>query len=153
MVSGGELARAIEAGADASRMVFAGVGKTDAEIRTALDAGIGWFNVESEEELANLAEIAAGSGRTARVAVRINPDVDPKTHRYTTTGKREMKFGVDIDRARRLVETFRSRAGIDLAGSHLHIGSPVNTIEPYVQAITRAVKVDKDFKLISMSRD
>ncbi len=139
VVSGGELARVIEIGADASRVVFAGVGKTDAEIRGALDAGIGWFNVESEEELANVAEIASGSGRTARVALRVNPDVDPQTHRYTTTGKREMKFGVDIDRARRLFEVFRGRGGLDLAGVHLHIGSPVNTIEPYVEALTKTL--------------
>ncbi|MHC4697221.1 MAG: diaminopimelate decarboxylase [Planctomycetota bacterium] len=144
VVSGGELARAIEIEVDPSSIVFAGVGKTDTEIRAALDTRIGWFNVESEEELGNLAEMAAGSGKTARVAVRVNPDVDPQTHRYTTTGKREMKFGVDIERGCKLFEAFDGREGIDLAGIHLHIGSPVHTIEPYVEAITKTLTlIDK----------
>jgi diaminopimelate decarboxylase len=138
IVSGGELKRAAEAGADPARIVFAGVGKNDEEIQAALDAGIGWFNVESEAELENLAAVAAGSGKTARVALRVNPDVDPKTHVYTTTGKRETKFGVDLERARKVFQTFRGRSGLDLAGIHLHIGSPVNTVEPYVKAITLA---------------
>ena len=91
VVSGGELARTMEAGVDPSRVVYAGVGKTDHEIRSAVDAGIAWFNVESEAELDNLATIAEGMGKTARVALRVNPDVDPHTHVYTTTGKRETK--------------------------------------------------------------
>ena len=99
VVSGGELARALESGADPCDIVFAGVGKTDTEIRTALEAGIGWFNVESSQELDNIATIAAAMGQTARVALRVNPDVDPHTHEYTTTGTRENKFGVNIDRA------------------------------------------------------
>ncbi len=139
VVSGGELARAVEAGADPADIVFAGVGKTDAEIHSAIEAGVGWFNAESEEELANLAAIALERGKTARVALRINPDVDPKTHEYTSTGKRETKFGVDLDRARRVFAEFAGRPGIDLVGIHVHIGSPVNTVDPYVRSITRAI--------------
>ncbi len=141
VVSGGEIARALEAGADASRIVFAGVGKRDDEIRFALEQGVGWFNVESEAELDNIAAIASSMGVTARCALRVNPDVDPHTHVYTTTGKRETKFGVDLERARRVFREFAGRKGIALCGLHLHIGSPVNTIEPYVQSITKGVEL------------
>ncbi len=139
VVSGGELQRVLEVDADPARIVFAGVGKTDAEIRTALAVGIGWFNVESEAELDNLALIAAKLGKTACTALRVNPDVDPKTHVYTTTGKRETKFGVDLQRARRVFGEFRDRPGLDLCGIHLHIGSPVNTIAPYVESIAKGL--------------
>jgi len=139
VVSGGEIARALEAGADASRIVFAGVGKSDPEIRYALQQGVGWFNVESEAELDNIARIATSIGRTAPCALRVNPDVDPHTHVYTTTGKRETKFGVDLERARRVFRDFAGREGISLCGLHLHIGSPVNTVEPYVRSITKGV--------------
>ncbi|MCH9034998.1 MAG: diaminopimelate decarboxylase [Planctomycetes bacterium] len=139
VVSGGELARAIEAGADPSQIVFAGVGKRDPEIQAALDAGIGWFNVESEAELANIQRLAAASGKKATLALRVNPDVDPKTHVYTTTGKRETKFGVDLERAGQVFAEFRDQPGIDLCGIHLHLGSPVNTIQPYVDAITKSL--------------
>jgi diaminopimelate decarboxylase len=139
VVSGGELRRVIEIGADPSRVVFAGVGKTDVEIRAALEAGIGWFNVESEAELHNLASIAAATGKPARAALRVNPDVDPKTHVYTTTGKRETKFGADLERARRAFSECSGRPGVDLCGIHLHIGSPVNTIEPYVESIGKGL--------------
>lgn len=146
VVSGGEIARALEAGADPSGIVFAGVGKTDQEIRFALDRGVGWFNVESEAELTNIGAIASSLGTTARCALRVNPDVDPHTHVYTTTGKRETKFGVDLDRARRVFRDFTDAKGIRLAGIHLHIGSPVNTIEPYVQSITKGLALIDDLR-------
>ncbi|MFQ5413266.1 MAG: diaminopimelate decarboxylase [Phycisphaerae bacterium] len=139
VVSGGELARALEAGAAPERIVFAGVGKTDDEIRAGLAAGIGWFNVESEAEMEHVARLAADMGVTARVALRVNPDVDPKTHVYTTTGTRETKFGVDLERARSVFAAFDGRPSLRLDGIHLHIGSPVNTIEPFVRSITRGV--------------
>ncbi len=139
VVSGGEFARVLEVGGEPARIVFAGVGKTDREIRSALEAGIAWFNVESEAELENLATIAAKMSKTARAALRVNPDVDPKTHLYTTTGKRETKFGVDLERARAVFAAFGGRAGLDLSGIHLHIGSPVNTVEPYVDSIGKAL--------------
>jgi diaminopimelate decarboxylase len=139
VVSGGELRRVMEIGADPSRVVFAGVGKTDVEIRAALEAGIGWFNLESEAELHNLASIAAATGKPARAALRVNPDVDPKTHVYTTTGKRETKFGVDLERGRCVFGEFRGRPALELCGIHLHIGSPVNTIDPYVESIGKGL--------------
>ncbi len=141
VVSGGELARVLEIGGDAKRVVFAGVGKTDADIEASLEAGIGWFNVESEAELDNLACLAAQRGIRARAALRVNPDVDPHTHVYTTTGKRETKFGVDLERARRAFQMFHGRVGLDLCGVHLHIGSPVNSVAPYVQAIDKALEL------------
>jgi len=146
VVSGGELARALEVGADRSRIVFAGVGKTDAELDAALAAGIGWFNVESEAELENLAGRAAAAGTKATVALRINPDVDPATHVYTTTGKRRTKFGVDLDRARRVFAEFGGRKSLDMSGIHLHIGSPVNTLSPYVEAISRGLSLIDDLR-------
>ena len=106
VVSGGELVRAMEAGGDPAKIVFAGVGKADDEINQAMDAKIGWFNVESEAELENLIAIAKRRGEQVSAALRVNPDVDPKTHRYTSTGLRETKFGVDLDRARRVFETY-----------------------------------------------
>ncbi len=139
VVSGGELYRALQAGADPARIVYAGVGKTDREINEAIDAAIGWFNVESEAELANLARIARARNHPIRAALRVNPDVDPKTHRHTTTGKRETKFGVDIERARRIFTEYGRHPHLRLAGIHLHIGSPVHTTAPYVEAITKAL--------------
>jgi len=139
VVSGGELYRALEAGADPGRIVFAGVGKTDDEILRGIDAKIGWFNIESEPELENLIELASKRGTTVRAALRINPDVDPHTHRYTTTGVKETKFGVDIARARRVFERYGRQSSVRLCGIHLHIGSPVNTVEPYVAAIRKSL--------------
>ncbi len=139
VVSGGELVRAIEAGGDPEKIVFAGVGKTDEEINQAIDAKIGWFNVESEAELENLIEIARQRGETVRAALRVNPDVDPQTHRYTTTGKKETKFGVDLERAHRVFEIYGRQAHVRLCGIHLHIGSPVNRVEPYIRAIEKGM--------------
>lgn len=139
VVSGGELARVLEAGGDPAKVVFAGVGKTEKEIRAALTARIGWFNVESEEELDLLAQLAGLTGVRATAALRVNPDVDPKTHRYTTTGKRETKFGVDLDRARPIFSQARRHEYLDLCGVHVHLGSPVNEVGPYVESITKVL--------------
>jgi diaminopimelate decarboxylase len=139
VVSGGEVFRAMKGGADPARIVFAGVGKTDREINEAIDAGVGWFNIESEAELANLIGIAEGRGRPVRAALRVNPDVDPKTHRHTTTGKRETKFGVDLERARNVFAEFGRQGHVRLSGIHLHIGSPVMNIEAYVEAINKSL--------------
>ncbi len=139
VVSGGELFRALKAGGDPAKIVFAGVGKTDREILEAIDAGIGWFNVESEAEMENLTVLARGRGTEVHAALRVNPDVDPLTHRYTSTGKRESKFGVDLERARRFFETYGRDDAVRLDGIHLHIGSPVNTIQPFVDAVSRAL--------------
>lgn len=139
VVSGGELYRAIQAGGDAQKMVYAGVGKTDQEINQALDVGLGLFNIESEEELENIQRIAAGRRIPARAALRVNPDVDPKTHRYTTTGKKETKFGVDIERAERIFRRYRDAQYLNLTGVHIHLGSPINSTEPYVQGIKKVL--------------
>lgn len=142
VVSGGEIHRARLGGADMSKIVYAGVGKTDDEIRAGLDAGIGWFNIESEAEFENIAAIAGAMGKTTHAALRVNPDVaDPRTHAKTTTGSKETKFGVDIERARRFFETYGDNAHCKLTAVHLHIGSPIYSAEPYVLAITKALEL------------
>ncbi len=141
VVSGGEIRRVLEIGADPSRVVFAGVGKTQSEIRSALESKIGWFNVESEAELENISSIALELGIKARVALRVNPDVDPKTHSYTTTGKRQTKFGIDYDRIEMLFKRCGDFPGVKLCGLHAHIGSPVNSVEPYVESIGRLLSL------------
>ena len=141
VVSGGELYRARQAGVDMSKVVFAGVGKTDQEIIDALEAGIGWFNIESEAEFENIAAHAKRLGVTAQAALRINPDVDAKTHAKTTTGKKETKFGVDIDRARRFFQQYGKDAHLKLNALHLHIGSPIYKVEPYYEAVRKAVSL------------
>ncbi len=151
VVSGGELHRSRLAGCPDDRVVYAGVGKTEAEISYALgfegrgelrggEEGkpIRLFNVESEPEFELLASVAKHHEAVTHAALRVNPDVDPKTHRYTTTGKRENKFGVDIDRAREFFEKYGANEHVKLTGLHLHIGSPVYDPAPYVQAIERA---------------
>jgi len=153
VVSGGELARALEAGGEPSKIVFAGVGKTDDEIRAGIEAGIGWFNIESEAELENLAAISAKVGRPVRAALRVNPDVDPKTHRYTSTGKKETKFGVDLERARRVFESFGRDGPVRLTGIHLHIGSPVNDVSSYVSAVTKAIRLIDELRAAGFTVD
>lgn len=143
VVSGGELYRALKTGAEPAKITYAGVGKTDAEINEAIDARIGLFNIESEAELANLIELAGRKGQTVRAALRVNPDVDPKTHRHTATGKRESKFGVDLERARKVFQEFGRSTHVQLCGIHLHIGSPVNNIEAYSEAITKTLELIK----------
>ena len=142
IVSGGELYRVLAAGGDPGRCCYAGVAKTDTEIRFALERGIRLFNVESEEELQNLARLAAEIRRPARAALRVNPDVDPKTHRYVSTGKRETKFGVDLERAEQVFGDFSASAGarhVALEAVQAHIGSQITTVEPYVQALEKIV--------------
>ncbi len=141
VVSGGELFRAQRAGVAMNKIVYAGVGKTDAEIRQALEANIGWFNIESEAEFENIASIAKHMGAQANAALRVNPDVDPKTHAKTTTGKKESKFGVDLERAQRFFKQYGQDPHLRLNGLHLHIGSPVYTVEPYAEAITKALEL------------
>ena len=137
VVSGGELWRARRAGIPADRMAFAGVGKTEGEIDLALREGILYFTVESEAELERIGERAARLGCKARVAMRVNPDVDPKTHRYTSTGMKENKFGVDLERAEQACARAEALDGLEIAGLHMHIGSPVMQVEPYLEAIER----------------
>jgi diaminopimelate decarboxylase len=144
VTSGGELFRALKAGCDPQKIVFAGVGKTDKEITEALTAGgggIGWFNIESEEEFWNLDRLAGQLGVTANGALRVNPDVENKsnTHAKTFTGKKETKFGVDIDRAAAFYRSAAKAKHARLNALHLHIGSPIKITDPYVDAITKAL--------------
>jgi diaminopimelate decarboxylase len=144
VVSGGELYRARAAGCSPEGIVYAGVGKRDDEIAAALDAGIFLLNVESEAEFENIARIAREKNTTCRCALRINPDVDPKTHRFTTTGTKETKFGVDIDRARAFFRAYGRDPHARLVGLHLHIGSPVYTTDPYQQAVRKALALREE---------
>ena len=139
IVSGGELFRAKQAGADMSKIVYAGVGKTDKELCEALHARIGYFNIESEAELENLISIASQKGLKTKAALRVNPDVDPKTHTYITTGKKESKFGVDIERAYKVFETYGNNGSVELCAIHVHLGSGGNTIDPYVEALEKTL--------------
>jgi len=139
VTSGGELFRAMQAGGDPKKIIYAGVGKTDDEIRDAINVGIAAFNIESEAEIENIDRIAGEMGRQAIGAVRINPDVDPKTHIKTTTGKKETKFGVDIERAERVFEQYRNLKNLRIGGIHIHIGSPVYEVQPYVDAVNKVV--------------
>jgi diaminopimelate decarboxylase len=137
VVSGGEIARAHAAGVAMAKCVYAGVGKTDEEICEAMHAGVGLFNCESEEEFENIARLASEAKQLVRVALRINPDVDPKTHRYTSTGKKETKFGVDLERARAFFARFGNDPWAKLEGLHLHLGSPIYTVDPYREALEK----------------
>ncbi len=141
VVSGGELFRALQAGADAKKIVFAGVGKTDVELREALDAGIGLFNAESERQVERIAAQAHARGVRARVALRVNPDVDARTHQFTTTGRKENKFGVDWELAEGVFERCARLPGLELCGLHLHIGSPVNDVSAYRAAVERGMAI------------
>ena len=134
IVSGGELARALAVGADPRRIVFSGVGKSAAELRQALDAGIGCFNVESAAELERLDAVARASARRAPVSLRVNPDVDPRTHPYISTGLKESKFGIAFDDALALYRRARSMTGIEIVGIDMHIGSQITELAPYAEA-------------------
>ncbi len=143
IVSAGELHRALLAGAEPSKIVYAGVGKTDREIIEALKAGIGYFNIESEAELENLIRLAKENRPKAAqppgAALRVNPDVDPETHTYTTTGKKETKFGVDIECARKVFADYGRQNSVKLCAIHIHLGSAGHTVEPYVEAIEKTL--------------
>ena len=144
IVSGGELYRVLQAGGSPSKIVYAGVGKTDREIIEALNARIGYFNIESEAELENLIRLAEKQGKQIRAALRVNPDVDPKTHTYITTGKRETKFGVDIERAQKVFAEYAGNSSVSLCAVHVHIGSGGKTIEPYCEALEKTLSlIDK----------
>src|SRR5829696_2192935 len=139
VTSDGELFRAMQAGGDPAKMIYAGVGKTDKEIANGINAGIAAFNLESEEEIENVDRVAGAIGKKAIGAIRINPDIDPgaKTHAKTTTGKKETKFGVDIERAERVFEEYRGLKNLRIGGVHIHLGSPIYDVEPYVDAVKK----------------
>jgi diaminopimelate decarboxylase len=146
IVSGGELFRALRAGAAPQRIVFAGVGKSAEEIEAALQADILLFNVESPQELDALQAVAAKLGKRARVAVRVNPDVDPKTHPYISTGLRQSKFGVPIQEAMDLYHSMRALGNIEPVGVHVHIGSQITQVAPFQESLAKLVPLVKGLR-------
>lgn len=137
VVSGGELFRALKAGMDPEKIVYAGVGKTEEEILFALKKGILMFNVESSEELMAIDRVAKKAGRKARIALRVNPDIDAKTHPYIATGLRAHKFGIPIEEALENYRVARRLKNIEIIGIHKHIGSQLTEVSPFVDALKR----------------
>src|SRR5690349_12831382 len=134
VVSGGELKRARAAGIPPEKIMFSGVGKTADELALAVDEGILCVNVESEPELALLSQIAASKGRSAHISVRVNPDIDAKTHHKIATGKAENKFGIPISRAREVYARAGKLKGLKVAGVDMHIGSQITELDPFGDA-------------------
>lgn len=151
VVSAGEMQRALRAGAAPETIVFVGVGKTDAELIAALEAGIGWINVESAQELGVLSDLAIQTGRRQRVALRINPGVDAHTHRYMTTGKASNKFGIEREAALDIARRHADFPGVSIEGIHFHIGSMVTEPEPYVAAVQIALALIAEFRALGVA--
>jgi diaminopimelate decarboxylase len=141
IVSGGEYARARAAGVPGERIVFSGVGKTRQEMRMALEGGIRQFNVESERELLALSDVASAMGATAPITIRVNPDVDAKTHAKIATGKSENKFGIPIARAREVYAMAARLPGIEVIGIDVHIGSQLTELAPFEAAFTKVAEL------------
>ncbi|WP_089953440.1 diaminopimelate decarboxylase [Limnohabitans sp. 2KL-3] len=139
IVSGGELARVLAAGGDPAKVIFSGVGKTRAEMKQALQVGIGCFNVESEAELDVLSDVAMGLGKQAPVSLRVNPNVDPKTHPYISTGLKGNKFGIAHEDALRAYQHAASLPGLKVVGIDCHIGSQITDSTPYLDAMDRVL--------------
>jgi len=150
VVSGGELFRACAAGADPKKVVFAGVGKSREEIEFALRKRILFFTIESRQELETVAEVAAELGVVAPVAVRVNPDVDPKTHQYISTGKKENKFGLDFKLAYDLYRDIAAMRSVKAVGVHMHIGSQITMVNPYLAAIDKMIPFIDSLKLLKI---
>ncbi|MFM6993336.1 MAG: diaminopimelate decarboxylase [Rhodoferax sp.] len=137
IVSGGELARVIAAGGDVTKVIFSGVGKTRAEMRLALQTGTGCFNVESESEIDVLNEVATGMGLRAPISIRVNPNVDPKTHPYISTGLKGNKFGIAHERTLAVYQHAAALPGLKVVGIDCHIGSQITEVNPYLDAMDR----------------
>ena len=135
IVSGGELFRVLRAGGSAAKVIFAGVGKTPDEIRYALDAGILFFNVESSTELELIHQIARDTGKRASISIRANPDVDPRTHPYISTGMQKHKFGISLPEARELYRHTRNLSHVDVVGVQCHLGSQITEMGPFEEAL------------------
>jgi diaminopimelate decarboxylase len=146
IVSGGELFRALRAGADPRKIVFAGVGKTCDEIEYALREDILFFTVESEAEARRISTCAVATGTTGRIAFRVNPDVDPKTHKYISTGKKENKFGLDLSRAAEAYADASRLPNVELSGMHMHIGSQLLSVDPFGEALDRVSPLCAELK-------
>lgn len=146
VVSGGELFRALRAGIPASKIAFAGVGKTVADIDYALKQDILFFTVESEPELERISARARRLRKTARIALRVNPDVDPQTHKYISTGKKENKFGLDLSRTRRAYQLAARLPNLEIVGLHMHIGSQILSSAPYAHALRKVEELCHELK-------
>ncbi|MEO1307100.1 MAG: diaminopimelate decarboxylase [Pseudomonadota bacterium] len=148
VVSGGEYARAKAAGVSGDRIVFSGVGKTESEMRLALNGGVRQFNIESEPEMERLNQVASAMGKTAPITIRVNPDVDARTHEKISTGKKEDKFGIPISRAREVYARAAQLPSLQIVGIDVHIGSQLTELEPFEQAyrkvadLTLALRAD-----------
>ena len=146
VVSGGELYRALNAGIPVQKIVFAGVGKTESEIEYALESGIFMFNVESMAEARAINRVAGRLGKKAKIALRINPDVDADTHKHITTGKKENKFGLAIDKAMEFFTEAAAMPNLKVEGVHAHIGSQIVSTWPYVESIGKLVSLITDLR-------
>jgi len=151
VVSGGELFRVLKAGADPKKIVYAGVGKTAAELKEALSAGILLFNVEGDQELQALERVAGEMGVRAPVAIRVNPDIDPQTHEYIATGLKKSKFGIQIEKSLETYGLARSLKNIDPVGVHCHIGSQIEKSSPFVDALSRVKELVRTLREDSFS--
>src|SRR5437762_13586793 len=139
VTSAGELFRALKAGCPAPRIVFAGVGKTDAELKYGLDSNILFFNVESEGELLALGDVARSLGKVANVALRVNPDLPPKTHAKTDTSVKAVKCGVDIDTILDVARGVLDNPHVRVVGLHMHLGSPILSSQPYKEGAAKGL--------------
>ncbi len=150
IVSGGELFRALRAGIDPKKIVYAGVGKRRDEIEYALKVGILMFNVESGEELIAIDRAAKEMHARARIALRVNPNIDPKTHAYISTGLKENKFGIPIEEALEHYQVARGLANIDVAGVHQHIGSQITEVQPFIDALEKLTVFVRELRAAGM---
>ncbi|WP_316900541.1 diaminopimelate decarboxylase [Pseudodesulfovibrio indicus] len=150
IVSGGELYRALQAGVDPSRIVYSGVGKRDSEIREALEARILMFNVESLAELERINQVAGEMGTKARVSFRINPDVDPQTHPYISTGMQKNKFGLDIELSMKAYKMAAEMDNIEPVGMDCHIGSQLTSLEPFLEALDKLLNFYEKLKTLGV---
>jgi diaminopimelate decarboxylase len=146
IVSGGELYRALAAGVDPVKVVYSGVGKKDDEIEYALNTGILLFNVESEEELERIDQVAGRLGKKAGIAIRVNPDVDPETHPYITTGLKKAKFGINIERSLEQYKRAARMSNLDVIGIDCHIGSQLTKVSPFVDTIRKLKRLIEGLK-------
>jgi len=141
IVSGGELTRVLKAGGNPKKIVFSGVGKTQEEISQALSIGIHCFNIESEEELTKIEKVASALGIVAPISLRVNPDVDPKTHPYISTGLKQSKFGIPTETALRLYQQADQSAALNIIGMNCHIGSQITELAPFTDALIKLLEL------------
>ena len=146
-VSAGEIIKALQAGVPPERIVFNGNGKTAKEMELALQSNILMFNVDSRPELLLLNEVAGKTGKKARIALRVNPDIDPQTHPHIATGLKESKFGFEFFRVNEGYKLAQSLEHIEVAGIHMHIGSQITTVKPFLEALKKIVKLTTELKI------